>query len=300
MCDTNAKYYYEKYKHVEKNEDCLKKYDLLRQPIGYFSLGIFTLSKRLIVNAGEAVKFPITFQPSNIVTKISDSDDLFVLTKAGNYILAVVIGVESFGAGQLVVSMNEGFGFEELSYTKVSRLGAQSIIRMDTKIIANNPNTIIKIINPVSALSTLNIIPFRGENKCLSAQIAIYKEIVPQGGNSFEIYVKQNSIFKKSSFIFFPIIDPSTNETFVKSVPEGSDQGHYDIIKGSYTLELRNAPEIPLRLGILINNQLVGEFNSTGLIFPFVTTSEKSTVKFAYNEEDKYIQTSWIMFDKLK
>lgn len=121
------------------------------------------------VGAGTPVAFPQNGPASGGVARANATT--FILPNIGTYQIFFQVSVTE--AGQLVLALNSGSGFNELPATVVGRATGTSQIVGMSFVTTTTPNSQLQVWNPVGESTALTITPLAGGTDPVSAHLVI-------------------------------------------------------------------------------------------------------------------------------
>lgn len=121
------------------------------------------------VGAGTPVAFPQNGPASGGVARINDTT--FILPNIGTYQIFFQVSVTE--AGQLVLALNSGSGFNELPATVVGRATGTSQLVGMSFVTTTAPNSLLQVQNPLGNSPALTITPVAGGTHAVSAHLVI-------------------------------------------------------------------------------------------------------------------------------
>jgi hypothetical protein len=145
-----------------------------RGPIGIISIANFYSlmppDNNKIIDIGEPIEFA-TDGPSNNNNISRLTSSLFNLTSIGLYEISFIVNINE--AAQLIVVLND----IELNYTVVGRTNGSTQIIGNCLISTTNPNSIISINNPMTAIKGFTLTNYAGGLNAVSSQLIIKQYI---------------------------------------------------------------------------------------------------------------------------
>lgn len=121
------------------------------------------------VGAGTPVAFPQNGPTGGGVARANDTT--FILPNIGTYQIFFQVSVTE--AGQLVLALDSGSGFNELPATVVGRATGTSQIVGMSFVTTTVPNSLLQVQNPVGNSPALTITPLAGGTHAVSAHLVI-------------------------------------------------------------------------------------------------------------------------------